>query len=111
MIPSINTNQGLVKAIVIFLIVLLILAYFGLNLRGIVESPTFQDNWNYIKGGVVSLWNSYLKAPATYLWNLFIPFVWKPFEQNLQQMQKNTQYSTTTSTATTLMNVSPPSVE
>ena len=55
-----NRQGGLIKAILIIIVVLLILAYFGLNLRSIVSSPTFQDNWNFLWNGIVNIWNMYL---------------------------------------------------
>ena len=79
-----HTNRGLIKAIVLILIALLILAYFGFNLRSIVNSATFQDNWNFLWNGIVHIWDTYLKAPATYLWDIFINYIWNPAIHNLQ---------------------------
>jgi len=84
MFKLVNSNSGLIKAIVLIIIALLILAYFGLNLRSIVNSPTFQDNWALIRDAAVSLWNNYLKAPVVYAWNFFITYVWDPAIRNLQ---------------------------
>lgn len=78
-----NRQGGLIKAIVIVVIILLILAYFGLNLRNIVGSSTFQDNWNFLWNGILTLWNMYLKSPAMYLWNIFVMYIWDPAIQNL----------------------------
>lgn len=73
-----NSNRGLVKGMVIILVVLLILAYFGLNLRSIVSSPTFQDNWSYVTSGLSYIWNSFLKGAFEYVWNqIVVPVVVK----------------------------------
>ena len=73
-----NSNRGLVKMLVVILIALLILAYFGLNLRSIVSSPTFQDNWSYITNGLAYIWNTFLKGAFEYLWNhIIVPIVAK----------------------------------
>lgn len=82
-----NQQGGLIKAILIVIIVLLILAYFGLNLRSIVNSPTFQDNWNFLWNGIVHIWNAYLKAPAGYLWDIFVNYIWDPALHRLQSGQ------------------------
>jgi len=82
-----NKQGGLIKAILIVAIVLLILAYFGLNLRSIVNSPTFQDNWSFLWNGTVHIWDAYLKAPATYAWNFFVTYVWDPVFARLQSGQ------------------------
>ena len=79
-----QTDRGLVKAIIIILIALLILAYFGLNIRSIVDSPTFADNWNFLKDLIVDVWTDYLKKPVTYLWNIFWNFIWTPTIENLE---------------------------
>ena len=79
-----NKQGGLIKAILVIVIILLILAYFGLNLRSIVSSPTFQDNWSFLWNGIATIWDNYLKAPATYLWNIFVNYIWDPAIHNLQ---------------------------
>jgi hypothetical protein len=90
MFTLVNSNRGLVKMIVLIVIALLILAYFGLNLRSIVNSPTFQDNWALIRDAVVNVWNTYLKGPATYLWNeIFIKLIWDPAIRNLERMKND----------------------
>jgi hypothetical protein len=95
MIPFKKTNRGLIKMIIFILIALLLLAYFGFNLRSIVGSPTFHDNWNFLKGLIVDLWNNILKAPLTYLWNIFVPLIWNPALHNLEQMKDTAQTATT----------------
>lgn len=73
--------------IIVILIALLLLAYFGLNLRAIVNSPTFADNWSFLKGLAMDLWNNYLKGPLGYLWNtIFVPLIWQPAVHNLTRM-------------------------
>ena len=74
--------------IVVFIAVLLILAYLGLNIRTIVASQTFQDNWAFIRDGSISIWNGYLKTPVSYVWNaIFIPYIWNPIFNNLTHGQ------------------------
>ena len=87
-LPYIRTNRGLVKSVIIFIVVLLILAYLGLNIRGIVASPTFRDNWSFMSETASTVWNSYLKRPANYIWNdVFVSFIWEPAIKNLTRMK------------------------
>lgn len=86
-----NRQGGLIKAVVIIAIALLILAYFGLNLRSIVNSPTFQDNWSFLWTGIAHAWDAYLKAPATIAWNFFVTYVWDPVFARLQAGQTAVQ--------------------
>lgn len=65
--------------IVLIIAGLILLAYLGLNLRSIVESQTFIDNWEFIKGLAVTIWTGYLKGPIVYLFSkVFMPYIWKP---------------------------------
>jgi hypothetical protein len=78
------TNRGLIKMIVLIIAGLILLAYLGLNLRSIVESQTFVDNWEFIKGLAVTIWNNYLSTPIMYLWSkVFIPYLWEPIINNI----------------------------
>ena len=76
--------------IILVIIALLILSYFGFNLRNLVNAPTTQDNFSYTSSFVVGIWNDYLKAPLSYIWNqVFIPLIWNPFIDNLTKMKNN----------------------
>ncbi|MFA5095172.1 MAG: hypothetical protein WC447_00710 [Candidatus Paceibacterota bacterium] len=69
-------------------VVILVLSYFKISVRSVVESPTGQDNISYVGGGTRSLWNDYLKEPASYLWNdIFIDIFWKSFINNMERIR------------------------
>ncbi len=53
---KIPKNRGLVKAIVIIVIALLIISYYGLNLREIVNKPVTQSNFAYVWEQAIHLW-------------------------------------------------------
>ena len=72
MIKSNTHNRGLVKMVILIVVALLVISYFGLNLRNIVNSPTFQDNWSYLKGIIIFVWNNYLSGIASFIWNSII---------------------------------------
>lgn len=84
-----NKKQGLIKFILIFIILILILGYFNIDLRGLVEDPETQENFKYIKEIwqilwettkmiFVPIWDNYLSRPLLYFWNnIFIDFVWE----------------------------------
>ncbi|MFA6554048.1 MAG: hypothetical protein WCS89_00920 [Candidatus Paceibacterota bacterium] len=83
---KIKTNGGLIKMILLILAILILLAYFGFNIRSIVSSPTFVDNWAFLKSFVIGIWDHYLSGPVMYVWNtFFIPFVWNPIMNNLSK--------------------------
>jgi len=71
MIKTIHSNRGgLIRTVIIFIAILIVLAYFGLNLRSIVASQTFQDNWNYIAGIGTQIWNNFLSPIIGFLLKL-----------------------------------------
>jgi hypothetical protein len=85
-----NTNSGLSILGIIFLgiIIILVLSYFKINIKGVVESPEAQDNLEYVGGGTVSLWDKYLKEPASYLWNdIWVKLFWRPFVDNMLKLR------------------------
>lgn len=55
-----NQRGGLVKIIVLGVIALLVLSYYHVDLRSLVQSETWQSNWTYIKEIAVQVWNDYL---------------------------------------------------
>jgi hypothetical protein len=52
-----NTSRGFVRTIIVIVIALLVISYFGLNLREIAGSQTTKDNFGYVWGQVVRIWN------------------------------------------------------
>ena len=73
-----STDKGIIKIILIIVVAILVLSYFGYNIRSIATSPTSQDNFSYIGEVLSNVWNNYLKTPAMFVWNIFVEFVWNP---------------------------------
>lgn len=86
-----NKKKGLISIlgmIFITVIVVLVLSYFNISLRGVVESPTAQDNLHYVGGAGQTVWDKYLKNPASYLWNdVWINIFWKGFILNMERIR------------------------
>ena len=68
-------KKGLIKTIVIIVIALIILGYFGFNIVDIINGPTVQANLHAAWDFAMMIWNNYLAAPVIYiagmLWQLF----------------------------------------
>ncbi|HEY4500364.1 MAG TPA: hypothetical protein VJH25_01075 [Candidatus Paceibacterota bacterium] len=74
----------MIKWIIIALIAIIVLSFFGYDLKVIIDSPLTQKNLNYTKSGVEYVWDGYLKGPLTYLYkNIFIGILWNAFIHNL----------------------------
>jgi len=89
-----NDKRGLIQWLVIVLIAVLVLSYFGFDLRAIIESEGTQGNLGYLWGLGVTVWNEYLSRPILYFWhNIFIDLLWNSFIDNLERI-KNGQPTT-----------------
>jgi len=78
------TKQGLIKTIIVIVIALIILGYFGFNIGDIIGGPTVQSNlhsaWNFIS----NIWNNYLSVPFTFVWDkIVVGILWKTFQGGL----------------------------
>ena len=55
MIPSKAGNRGFIKIILLIVVVLIVLGYYGFNLREQLDSPSIKENlltfWNWIVSG------------------------------------------------------------
>ena len=77
-----NRKEGFVKAILLIVIVLVVLGFFGYNLESIVNSPDVKGNLAYVWELLVKLWNILL-TPLAWVWdNVVIKLVWN----NLQSL-------------------------
>ena len=90
MIKSIKQNRGLsiLGIIILGFILILVLSYFKINVKSVVESPDGQSNINYVKGTSMTIWQAYLQKPAAYLWNdVFIKIFWQSFINNMERIR------------------------
>lgn len=58
---------GFVKMVLLIVIALVVLGFFGYNLKDIANSPTVHNNLVYVWGLVVKLWNNFLAEPAQWI--------------------------------------------
>lgn len=76
-----NSQQGLVKLIILIIVAIIALSYLGINIQKIAESEAGQANFGYIWGMVLKAWDwlcdLYQQYLAGYLSDLKIPFLSK----------------------------------
>ena len=65
-----QTNRGLVKLILLIVLGILILGYFDISIRAILNSPTTQDNLTYVGKFVLYLWQTFFQPLAGYLYGI-----------------------------------------
>ena len=69
---------GFIKWLIIIIILVLILSYFGFDLKGLIEKEQTQENFKAVFAFFGKLWNDYLKRPVVYVWDeIIIGFVWE----------------------------------
>jgi hypothetical protein len=80
-------EKGFLRLIILVVIAILLLSYFNYDLQSIVESPQSQKNFGYATGVTMNVWDKYLSAPASFLWNkVFIGLLWNNFLHNLKRV-------------------------
>ncbi len=86
-----NTQRGIsiLGILILGFIVILVLSYFKISVKSVVESPTGKENITYVKGTTESLWTKYLEKPAVYLWHVWVDLFWKPFIDNMERIRDN----------------------
>ncbi|MEK7644832.1 MAG: hypothetical protein AAB391_00710 [Patescibacteria group bacterium] len=67
-----GSNRGFLKMIILVIIAILILSYFGFNLKDIAESDTSKSNFSYIWNFLSYVWNTFLVTPASFVWNVIV---------------------------------------
>lgn len=58
--------------IILIVVAILILSYFGFSIKDIAESPTSQSNFSYVWGFLSYVWNTFLVTPVSYIWNVIV---------------------------------------
>lgn len=65
-------NKGgisILGVVLLGIILILVLSYFGFDIKSLVESPKTQDNLNYVGGVLQDIWENILKKPVMWVWN------------------------------------------
>lgn len=72
-----NNHTGFVQLIVMLVIVLIVLGYFGFNIEKILKSPMVSGNLSYVWNLAVTFWNNFLVGPATFVWDkIIVELIW-----------------------------------
>jgi hypothetical protein len=83
-----HTHRGFIQFVIVLIIALIILGYFGFNMREILQRDSVKDNLQYAKELVVKVWQNYLRKPILYFWNeIFLRILWDAFIQNMEDIR------------------------
>jgi hypothetical protein len=92
-----NRGVSLIGILIIGLVVILVIGYFNISVKKVVESPGAQDNLHYVGDSTKSAWDKFLKEPVHYLWqDVWINIFWKGFISNMERIRdgKPTDFQT-----------------
>ena len=73
-----NKQGGLIKLIIIVVIAIAILSYYGFDIKNFFTSPQAQKNFGYVWNFITESWTNYLAEPASKLWGICVQYVWTP---------------------------------
>ena len=62
-----NKQGGFLNWIILILIILIILGYYGFDVRKALEKPETRQNISYVTEKVIFVWEKKKKKPTTYL--------------------------------------------
>ena len=79
-----NKQGGLIKMIIIIIVAILILSWFGVDIKEFFTSDQVQRNLGYVWGFITDTWHNYLAAPALKLWGIWVSYIWDPFMEMLK---------------------------
>jgi len=85
-----NKRRGIsiLGVLILGVVIILVLSYFNISIKSVVESPIGQENVSYVGGGVKNLWTTYLAEPASYLWkDVWVNIFWKSFVSNMERIR------------------------
>jgi len=78
---NIQGGFGLIKLIIVAIVVILILSWYGVDIKNFINSPQVQNNFGFIWNFIDGIWTNYLAGPAIKLWGIILQYIWEPFTQ------------------------------
>jgi amino acid transporter len=73
-----NKQGGLIKLIIIIVIAIAILSYYGFDIKNFFTSPQAQKNFSYVWDFITETWTNYLAEPASKVWGICVEYIWTP---------------------------------
>jgi hypothetical protein len=81
-------SRAFIGIIVLIIIAILLLSYFGFDLKKIFTSEAVKNNFSYVWGIIKNIWSDYLARPWNFIWdNAFKPLfslMWSAFLAGLE---------------------------
>ncbi len=79
-----NKRGGFIQTIIIIVVVLIILGYFGFNMAEIIKKPAVERNLVWAGNVAQVTWDRFLSKPAVYVWDTFLSAIGRSAEDRLK---------------------------
>jgi Holliday junction DNA helicase RuvB len=73
-----NKQGGLIKMIIVIIIAIAILSWYGMDIKDFFTSPQAQKNFGYVWTFLKDAWTNYLAVPAHKVWGIWLTYGWEP---------------------------------
>jgi len=67
-----NKQAGLIKMIILIIIAIAVLSFYGVDIKDFFTSPQAQKNFGYVWNFISGIWTDYLSGPIHKLWGIII---------------------------------------
>ncbi len=71
-IKDMKREGGFIKIILLIILALVVLGFFGYNLRDITNSPNVHDNLVFVWDLLVKIWHNFIVTPVLWLWDKLV---------------------------------------
>ena len=81
----INKESGLVRMVIMIIIAIAVLSYYGVDIKDFFTSEQFQKNFGYVWNFITDIWSNYLTEPAHKVYEFWLKYFWGPFMDMLNR--------------------------
>ena len=73
-----NKQQGLIKMIILIIIAIAVLSWYGVDIKQFFTSEMAQNNFSYVWNFIKEVWSNYLVEPVSKVWGMLTKYVIQP---------------------------------
>lgn len=73
-----NKQRGIIKMIILIIITIAILSWYGVDIKNFFTSPLVKKNFSYIWNFISDIWNNYIGVFLHKVWQIWLDYVWGP---------------------------------
>ena len=66
---------SLISTIIIIVIIIAILSWYGFDIKDFFTSPQAQKNFGYVWNFISDIWSNYLAGPVIKLWSIIVQLI------------------------------------